>query len=163
MRFLDAVAFNYLVGGTDAHAKNFALLLVRDQVRLAPLYDLNSFLPYNESRPHVTLAMSIGPTRHTRSTAITAADWRWLARQANIDPDHLVARVLSLATDLPDAASDAAANADIDEPTPATVAFGRRFVDAIAAHTRRCAAILRSEAEPLSSGSGSGSGSRRTR
>jgi serine/threonine-protein kinase HipA len=144
LRFLDAAAFNYLTGGTDAHAKNFSLLLAGAQVRLAPLYDLNSFLPYNGSRTYVELAMSIGPTRHTRTTDITAEDWRWLARRVQIDPDRLVARVAGMAEALPDAARSAAKDPDIDDPTAGTAAFGHRFVDAIAAHARRCAARLQS-------------------
>jgi len=41
------VIFNFLIGGTDAHAKNVSLLIAgRGQVRLAPCYDLISILPY---------------------------------------------------------------------------------------------------------------------
>jgi serine/threonine-protein kinase HipA len=133
LRFLDAVAFNQLIGGADAHVKNFSLLLAGSQVRLAPLYDLNSFLPYNSSRTHVELAMSIGPSRHTRSTDITAEDWRWLALRVQIDPDRLVARVAAMAEALPDAAGSAAKDPDIDDPTASVDAFGHRFVDAVAA------------------------------
>lgn len=142
-RFLDAIAFNYLVGGTDAHAKNYSLLLSADQVRLAPLYDLNSFLPYNGSRTHVTLAMTLGPTRHISSADVTAEDWRWLARRAQVDPDRLVTRVAAMAASLPDAASVAARNPDLDDPTSETKTFCRRFVDSVAAHGRACAARLR--------------------
>ncbi len=58
-RFAQALVFNALVGGTDAHARNYALLLGREEVRLAPLFDLNSwgaFGPLPTARP----AMSIG-------------------------------------------------------------------------------------------------------
>src|SRR5947209_5418022 len=37
--FIDALAWNWIIGGTDAHAKNYSLLLAGDQIRLAPLYD----------------------------------------------------------------------------------------------------------------------------
>jgi serine/threonine-protein kinase HipA len=48
-RFIDANAFNWLIGGTDAHAKNYSLLIGADnQIRLSPLYDLSSQLPYPE-------------------------------------------------------------------------------------------------------------------
>ena len=43
------VRADWLVVGTDAHARNYALLLSGPDVRLAPLYDLNSFLPYSET------------------------------------------------------------------------------------------------------------------
>jgi len=45
-RFLQANIFNWLIGRTDAHAKNYSLLIgAGDQVRLAPLYDLSSQIP----------------------------------------------------------------------------------------------------------------------
>jgi serine/threonine-protein kinase HipA len=44
---VDAIAFNWLIAGTEAHAKNYALLLGGNgAVRLAPLYGLASILPY---------------------------------------------------------------------------------------------------------------------
>lgn len=46
--FIGALGFNWLIAGTDAHAKNFSLLLSGRRVRLAPLYDVASILPYDE-------------------------------------------------------------------------------------------------------------------
>ncbi|MFX5693309.1 HipA domain-containing protein, partial [Acinetobacter baumannii] len=47
--FLDAVALNWLIGGTDAHAKNYSILIgAAGRVRLAPLYDVASILPYDD-------------------------------------------------------------------------------------------------------------------
>lgn len=41
--FIDALAFNWLVAGTDAHAKNYSFLIgVGGTIRLAPLYDMAS-------------------------------------------------------------------------------------------------------------------------
>jgi hypothetical protein len=48
-----------------------------------------------------------------------------------------------MASALPDAASMAANNPDIDNLPPETKAFGHRFVDAIADHARHGAARLR--------------------
>src|SRR5580704_12648103 len=43
--FLDSVAYNWLIVGTDAHAKNYALLIgAEGRIRLAPLYDVASIL-----------------------------------------------------------------------------------------------------------------------
>jgi serine/threonine-protein kinase HipA len=44
-RFVDALAVNWLIAGTDAHAKNYSMLLTPGQIRLAPLYDVASALP----------------------------------------------------------------------------------------------------------------------
>ncbi len=59
-RFADALAWNWLIGGTDAHAKNHSLLLAGDQIRLAPLYDVASALPYGTHEKKLRLAMKIG-------------------------------------------------------------------------------------------------------
>ncbi len=40
LRFVDALVLNVLVGNTDAHAKNFSILLNAEGARLAPLYDI---------------------------------------------------------------------------------------------------------------------------
>jgi serine/threonine-protein kinase HipA len=43
--FIDSITYNWLVGGTDAHAKNYGLLIGSEgRVRLAPLYDVASVL-----------------------------------------------------------------------------------------------------------------------
>lgn len=64
-RFILYLFFNYLVGATDAHAKNHSLLLLaEDDVRLAPLYDVASIAPYRSLAPRqrrpLRAALSIG-------------------------------------------------------------------------------------------------------
>ena len=60
-QFATMLFFNYLIGAPDAHAKNYSLLIAGNgDMRLAPLYDVASILPYR--KPHMTykVAMSIG-------------------------------------------------------------------------------------------------------
>jgi serine/threonine-protein kinase HipA len=59
---LRALALNWVIGGTDAHAKNFSLLIATRQVRLAPLYDVASILPYPRRIPlqKANLALRVG-------------------------------------------------------------------------------------------------------
>ena len=45
-RFFRAFVFNSLAGCSDAHAKNYSLLLDRENVRLTPLYDLSTTLAF---------------------------------------------------------------------------------------------------------------------
>lgn len=60
-RFFDALVFNWILAATDAHAKNYSLLLGGDgQVRLAPLYDIASILPYEHDARAIRSAMRIG-------------------------------------------------------------------------------------------------------
>ena len=64
-RFLQMLFFNYLIAATDAHAKNYSLILEQSGAhRLAPMYDVASIAPYIEvdewqNKPP-KLAMSIG-------------------------------------------------------------------------------------------------------
>lgn len=79
--FFDALAFNYLIGGTDAHAKNYSLLHGRRRVRLAPFYDITSALPYYDVK-QLKLAMKIG--RHYDLAHVTASDWDTLGLVAGL-------------------------------------------------------------------------------
>ena len=59
LRFVDALLYSWLTGGSDAHAKNYSLLLAADDTRLGPLYDLSSDLPYRPA-PDINMAMFPG-------------------------------------------------------------------------------------------------------
>lgn len=64
-RFILYLFFNYLIGATDAHAKNHSLmLLASEDVRIAPLYDVASIAPYRSLTPAkrkpLRAALSIG-------------------------------------------------------------------------------------------------------
>jgi serine/threonine-protein kinase HipA len=100
--FLDAIAFNWLIAGTDGHAKNYALLLGgQGAVRLAPFYDLASVLPYrNVNLAKAKLAMKIGG--EYRLSNIGLRQWRRLAEDLRIDEGALIARVQAMAAGLPD-------------------------------------------------------------
>lgn len=120
-RFNESLVFNYLIGGSDAHGKNFSLLLSGSRVRLAPLYDLSSALLYqpreDDSGLH-ELAMAVGGER--RFGRVGEDNWTKLARRARLDPDRILNRVRSMATDLPDALSAVIAETDTsDKETPA--------------------------------------------
>lgn len=43
--FADALIWNWAIAGTDAHAKNYSLVLRGSRARLAPFYDVASALP----------------------------------------------------------------------------------------------------------------------
>lgn len=64
-RFVLYLFFNYLIGATDAHAKNHSIVYwSKDDIRLAPLYDIASIAPYQSIRPRqrkpLRAALSIG-------------------------------------------------------------------------------------------------------
>jgi serine/threonine-protein kinase HipA len=111
-RFLQANIFNWLIGGTDAHAKNYSLLIgAGDEVRLAPLYDLSSQLPYPTLIPQ-RVAMKIGD--HYDIARIDAADWRKMARACALEEERVLTMVTEIARALPDHISAARQQALID-------------------------------------------------
>ncbi len=79
--FIRAVLVNFLLGNSDAHGKNFALLYQPTMgVRLAPIYDVVSTAVY----PDVTdrMAMSIGGT--TDPTEVDMQTWVRLAEECEL-------------------------------------------------------------------------------
>ncbi len=131
--FLAALVFNYLVGAPDGHAKNYSLLLAGPMVRLAPLYDIASSLPY-DSAPDSgmrRLAMAVGGEK--RFGRVRGAHWDRLARRAGVDTDWLRGRVRDLAAALPDALRDAIASI----PSSRRSDLPDRYLDRLAAHLDR--------------------------
>ena len=107
-RFVEAVALNYLLGASDGHAKNYAVLLSGSQVRLAPLYDLASSLPYDPIDDDSDLrktAMAIGGAR--RYGQVSRRHWERFARRTGTDLEPFLSRVGELAAQLPDAVAAA--------------------------------------------------------
>lgn len=99
-RFLDALVYNVLIGGTDAHAKNYSLLLQGSRAQLAPLYDLASAVAYPSDRP-LESSMRIGDNRIMRE--ISPTDWAKVGRRLGVGGDTAVARFGTLRDALPGA------------------------------------------------------------
>jgi serine/threonine-protein kinase HipA len=100
--FLDSIAFNWLIAGTDAHGKNYSLLIGSEgRVRLAPLYDVASVLPYPDvDIEKVKLSMKLGGQYRLRDIGVR--EWRKLAEELSRDPDVLIQRVEDFAQQLSD-------------------------------------------------------------
>jgi serine/threonine-protein kinase HipA len=108
--FVDAMSFNWLIAGTDAHAKNFSLLLSGPYIRLAPLYDIASILPYEEfDARKVKLAMKIGGEYNL--SQIGLRQWLKFAQETRLDANEIIGRLISMARQLPDDVADAAQRA----------------------------------------------------
>ncbi len=119
-RFLDALIFNWAIAATDAHAKNYSLLLQDDVVSLAPLYDIMSHLPYRRGRPVGKLKTAMRVGRDYRlSAADRASAWERTADRLGLDPRETVDRaeyILRRCPDAVDAAIDALDPADRVSP-----------------------------------------------
>jgi serine/threonine-protein kinase HipA len=137
-RFFDALAWNWLVAGTDAHAKNYSLLLAGSEIRLAPLYDVASALPYGVHERKLRFAMKIGGDYRVYTHHNT---WKAAAQDFGVDADHALDRVLRLTERVPAAFAEAAATPEVTalkRPLPS------RLVELVSERAQRCQALLHS-------------------
>jgi serine/threonine-protein kinase HipA len=90
--FLEALVFNVMIQNTDAHAKNYSLLIhPGDKVDLAPLYDLVSAYPYTT----LTRNLAMGIDGKNRGDHIAGRHWQRLARDAGMSPRGILELVRS--------------------------------------------------------------------
>jgi serine/threonine-protein kinase HipA len=91
LALLDQVIFNILVGNTDAHAKNYSVILpVAAAPRLAPIYDVSTVLSW----PHVvkTYAQFIDG-KQRRPETVSGRHWEAIARDIGYRPTDVKNRV----------------------------------------------------------------------
>lgn len=94
------IAFNYLIGNLDAHAKNIAFLMRGQKAAVAPFYDMLCVEAY---LPRQTMAMSIAG--ENKPGWVEGQHWDAMAYEAGVAP-RLVRGVLSrMSEDLPGAIS----------------------------------------------------------
>lgn len=111
-RFLKANMFNWLIGGTDAHAKNYSFLIdAGDAIRLAPLYDLSSQLPYPDL---ITQRVSMKIGDHYDIARVSLTDWQNLARNCALNEEQVISMLTQMARALPDLVSAAHIQARTD-------------------------------------------------
>jgi serine/threonine-protein kinase HipA len=137
--FLDALALNWVIGGTDAHAKNYSLLLSAGSVRLAPLYDLISILPYPHRVHYREAALAMRIDREYRVWKIRRRHWEGLAARCDLDPDPVIERVGQLAAAVPAAIERAAADVRSEGVHHGIV---ERLEHEVREHSQRCLEVL---------------------
>lgn len=128
-RFAEATVFNWLTAGTDAHAKDYALIHIGGTTALAPLYDLMSAALVMDERDvfyQGKFAMKLGG-----HYGIRRIGWREVEKAAaelTVDSDWLVQRAKEMYEAIPAAFTDAVdeAGAVIDS------AVGQQFKEGIA-------------------------------
>lgn len=122
-QFFDALVLNVAMLGTDAHAKNYSLLLDGSSVRLAPLYDLGSHAAYpSADGSALRAAMSIA--NEYRFDGIGSAQFRELGKALDLAPDETTERYRHITSNV--AAAFAQAASAVDEP------FAQELADAVA-------------------------------
>ena len=137
--FLDSIAYNWLIAGTDAHAKNYALLIGAEaRVRLAPLFDVASVLPYHDiDLQKAQLSMKLGGEYRLRT--IGPHQWKKLSQELRLDPDAMRQRVKDLAGELGDRVSDVTRRLTDEGLTHPFIA---RLADALTARAAACRTLL---------------------
>jgi serine/threonine-protein kinase HipA len=132
--FVDAMALNWVILGTDAHAKNFAFLHRGPRPSLAPLYDIISILPYPnvEHAGKAKLSMRIGT--EYRAARVRGRHWMAFAQAVGVDESSVLARVQALVGQIPgalDRVRERVAASGVDE------AFADRLLGMIGAQVPR--------------------------
>lgn len=98
LSLLDQLIFNILVANTDAHAKNYSLLLhVGGETRLAPLYDVSCVLPWPKVVQY--FAQNIAGKKR-KPGDVDARHWDAIAQASNYRPADVRKRVQELVDSL---------------------------------------------------------------
>jgi serine/threonine-protein kinase HipA len=93
LRLLDQLIFTVLVNNTDAHAKNYSIMISAKGFSIAPMYDVMTASAW----PNITknLANSIAGQRDGRH--LKRRHWERQAKACGLSPKKVVARVAELA------------------------------------------------------------------
>lgn len=140
LSFIRSLGLHWVLLAPDAHAKNYSLLIAPGgQVRLAPLYDVISVLPYPQRyhAPRTKLAMRIAG--EYRAHFIRGRHWRRLADEIGLDQQEVWDNLKQLVSAVPDAASAAAADARGADLEPE---FIDRFEKLVTKNADVCARLL---------------------
>jgi len=92
LKLLDQAIFNLLVANTDAHAKNYSMILSAGP-RMAPLYDVSSVLPWSHVNQHHAQRIA---GRKRRPGDIARAHWDRIAADAGLNARGVRLRVREL-------------------------------------------------------------------
>ena len=138
--FMRAVAFNWVIAGTDAHPRNYSVLIrPRGDVSLAPLYDLSSALLLTSRTPTAELPFAMSVAGRRTLGEIDRAAWEAQAREVRLNPVRVISEIHDLLEQIVDGVSTVAAagvERGVDEK------FAARFASRIRSRATRCAKEL---------------------
>jgi serine/threonine-protein kinase HipA len=93
VRLLDMVVFNVLACNTDAHAKNYSIMIRAGGASLAPMYDVMC----GEVWENVTKNLAQKIAGKSRADDLRGRHWQRFARECGLNPKQVVDRVGGLA------------------------------------------------------------------
>ena len=138
LALLDQVILNILVANTDAHAKNYSLILpVGAAPRLAPLYDVSTVLSW----PHVvkTYAQSIDGKKRSPDM-VAGRHWEAIAREIGYRPTDVKNRVQQIVDRI--VANGSKVTADVTALPGATEGYVVQTAEAVEENALRMAGRL---------------------
>lgn len=145
--FMAANVFNWIIGGTDAHAKNYSMLLgAQGEARLAPLYDISSILPHlgegeiQAEMRELKLAMKIDKTYPMNE--VMPRHWERCSSAAKVSPNFTMKTIRHQVATIGDVASACAASLREEGVTHEIV---DRLVDTISARAKDLSRIYGQE------------------
>ncbi len=104
LRLLDMVIFNVIACNSDAHAKNYSIIINASGTSLSPLYDVIC----GEAWQHITKNLPQKIAGKSRGDQLTGQDWNRFARECGLGARQVLARVRALAESAATEASTAA-------------------------------------------------------
>jgi serine/threonine-protein kinase HipA len=93
INLLDYVIFNVIACNTDAHAKNYSMMISGRGFKLAPIYDVMC----GEAWEHVTRNMAQKIAGKSRGEHLKRRHWQRFAADVGLNAPRLIARVEALA------------------------------------------------------------------
>ena len=155
--FVQALALSWVLGGTDAHAKNYGILLSGRNLALAPLYDVNSVLPYlvperrGLSRGEVSVhtarfAMKVGDRKGLQD--VEKRDWSLFAERSGLADADVEATVRRVVDELPQAMHDAASELISSTLSAEQKVFVERLVGLVSKQAGLCRSALAGRPAP---------------
>ena len=105
VQLLDMAVFNVLICNSDAHAKNYSMLIRGNGASLAPIYDVMC----GDVWENVTKRLSQKIAGESRGEQIEGRHWQRFARECGLNPRQVLDRVSALAKSALAKAGEAAA------------------------------------------------------
>ena len=126
VRLLDMVVFNVLACNTDAHAKNYSIMIRGNGVSLAPMYDVMC----GEVWENITKNLAQKIAGESRGDYLNGKHWVRFARECGLNPSQVLDRVGLLAkAAIAEAQAAAFEVAAMPAGTHATIEQARRAVE----------------------------------
>jgi serine/threonine-protein kinase HipA len=139
--FLKGVAFNWVIAGTEAHPRNYSVLISSgSDVVLAPLYDLASALLLKTRTKVADLPFPMTVAGRKHIGAIDLGAWNDLAKELRLMPARLIAEVSGVASAVADTAPKVAEKGKLEGLNPN---FCDRFATKLRGRALACLAALK--------------------